>query len=280
MRDDRGIEALERQRSVIARRARRDRVGEPGVAVEPALDFADDRDAAGDGVEQFAKARDFCGAGLEAERRESRRGAVRQRAARLGQPVERAVMEDHRFAVGAELNVAFDGEAAAECGLGRVQRVLDDRAPRVVQAAMGDRPRGQPSWRVRRHQATSNVASTSATALSGRWATPTVVRAWRPASPKISAIRSEAPFIACGRASNGPATLKKPPSRITLLIRSRSPSAALACASRLIAQSRAAARPIATSAPGPSLPIWAGASLPSRPIGNWPEMTSIAPSRA
>ncbi len=55
---------------------------------------------------------------------------------------------------------------------------------------------------------TRNTASTSASAFSGRWATPTVVRACRPRAPRTSTMRSEAPFIAWGSGSNAPATLK------------------------------------------------------------------------
>ena len=48
---------------------------------------------------------------------------------------------------------------------------------------MGDRPRDQP---VETHGAISNRPSTSQIASSGKWATPTVVRAWRPFSPNNS----------------------------------------------------------------------------------------------
>ena len=55
-------------------------------------------------------------------------------------------------------------------------------------------------------------------------------------------MRSDAPFIAWGRASKLEATLKNPPSRTTCATRSRSPSASRAWASTLTAQRRAASR--------------------------------------
>ena len=65
-------------------------------------------------------------------------------------------------------------------------------------------------------------------------------RAWRPLSPKTSTIRSDAPFITFGPSVKPGAELMKPPRRTTRTTLSRSPSAALSCASRLIAQARAA----------------------------------------
>ncbi len=47
-----------------------------------------------------------------------------------------------------------------------------------------------------------NVASTSTVALRGNTATPTAVRACRPASPKISTNKSEAPLTTAGTDSN------------------------------------------------------------------------------
>ena len=66
--------------------------------------------------------------------------------------------------------------------------------------------------------------------------TPTVVRAWRPLSPNAVTIRSDAPFITLGPSAKPGAELMKPPSRTTRATLSRSPSAALSCASRLTAQ--------------------------------------------
>ena len=80
------------------------------------------------------------------------------------------------------------------------------------------------------------MPSTSTAASAGSEATPTVVRAWRPLSPKAATIRSEAPFSTLGPSRKSGAELMKPPSRTTRTTLSRSPSAALICASRLIAQ--------------------------------------------
>ena len=124
---------------------------------------------------------------------------VGKRAARARQAAQIVVVEHHRFAVAAELDVAFDREAAGDRRFGGADRVFRQALGRVVETAMGDRPRRQPGRRA--HGAISNSASTSAIDPSGRKATPTVVRAWRPRSPNAAAIRSEAPFIACGSAS-------------------------------------------------------------------------------
>ena len=58
---------------------------------------------------------------------------------------------------------------------------------RIVQAAVGDRPCGEPGGGAHR---TSNRPSTSTAASSGSSATPTVDRAWRPRSPSTATIRS------------------------------------------------------------------------------------------
>src|SRR5712671_2389723 len=106
-----------------------------------------------------------------------------------------------------------------------------------MQAAMGDRPRRQPVGGA--HQETSNTPSTSTAASDGSEATPTVVRAWRPLSPKAATIRSEAPLSTFGPSRKSGAELTNPPRRTTRTTLSRSPSAALICANRLMAQPRA-----------------------------------------
>ena len=69
----------------------------------------------------------------------------------------------------------------------------------------------------------------------------------------------------------------KPPSRTTRTTLSRSPSAALTCASRLMAQARAAFWPSSIETLAPSLPL--ATSLPSAPRQSWPETTSNVPVR-
>ena len=70
---------------------------------------------------------------------------------------------------------------------------------------MGDRARGKPGGGGHdvlscqgAIQASSKSASTSVATPSGRAATPTAERAWRPFSPKTSTIRSEAPLTTFG----------------------------------------------------------------------------------
>ena len=53
----------------------------------------------------------------------------------------------HGFAVGGELDVAFDGEIAVDGGKRRARHVFDDAARAIMQAAMGHRPRRQPVGR-------------------------------------------------------------------------------------------------------------------------------------
>ena len=88
-------------------------------------------------------------------------------------------MEDDRLAVGGALDVAFDGKTRGDGGAGGAERVFNPSVP--MPPAMGDRAGGQPV-----QGAISNNPSTSQMALSGRCATPTVVRACRPFSPKTS----------------------------------------------------------------------------------------------
>src|SRR5271167_5050963 len=136
-------------------------------------------------------------------------------------------MKNKGFSVSAHLDVEFDRETAGDRRLRRSKRVFDHAPGLIVETAMGDRTLDEPGGSVDRRQAlTSKTASISASALSGRCETPTVPRAWRPLAPNNSATRSEAPFIAWGRASKDDATLKNPPSRTTCSTRSRSPSAA------------------------------------------------------
>ena len=151
----------------------------------------------------------------------------------------------------------LDGEITGDRGLRRARHVLDDAAGAVVQPAMGDRPRRQPVRRAHRTpaQATSKMPSTSTAASAGNEATPTVVRAWRPLSPNAATIRSDAPFSTFGPSTKSGAELTNPPSRTTRTTLSRSPSAALICASRLMAQPRAAALPCSIGDAGAELAL-------------------------
>src|SRR6266568_3206800 len=148
-------------------------------------------------------------------------------------------MEHHGVAVGGQLQVAFDRVVAGDRSRKGRWHILDHARRRIVQAAVGHRSRNEPV-EAGHDQATSNSPSTSTAASSGSDATPTVVRACRPLSPNTSTIRSEAPFMTLGPSRNVGSELMKPPSRTTRTILSRSPSAILTWARRLIAQARAA----------------------------------------
>ena len=111
--------------------------------------------------------------------------------------------------------------------------------------------------------------------IIGSAATPTVVRACRPLSPNAATIRSDAPFMTFGTVEESRAELMKPPSRTTRATLSRSPSAALSCASRLIAQARAAFWPSSTDTPRAELALGDELALASRQ--SWPETNSRVP---
>ena len=65
-------------------------------------------------------------------------------AAALGQPAERIVMMHHGLAVGADLQVAFDAVAAGNGGGESAGGILDHAGGGIMQAAMGQRSRGEP----------------------------------------------------------------------------------------------------------------------------------------
>src|SRR5262245_51061513 len=123
-------------------------------------------------------------------------------------------MVDHCLAVGRDLHIALDRVVSHDGGAKCRRRILNDASRGVVQSAVSDRSCGQPV----RHggtQLTSNSPSTSTAESSGSTGTPTVVRAWRPLSPKAATIRSDAPFITLGPSRNVGIELMKPPRRIT-----------------------------------------------------------------
>ena len=119
------VEALERERAVISRGEGGGAVGDAPVAVEPALELADDRRPAGDGLEKRREGRRRLAGPLDADLRDLGRAEGGKGPCRVGQAIERFIMENNRFAVGAQLDVAFDGEAAGDRRFRRPQRVFD-----------------------------------------------------------------------------------------------------------------------------------------------------------
>src|SRR6478752_4406099 len=238
------------------------------------------RDAAGGQRAEIAKRHHPLGRVLERDLLELASGQAAQCARAVGEAAERVVMVHHRLAVGGELDIDFDGEISVDRSGYSARHVLDNAVGTIVQTAMGDRPCGQPIRGVQAPvsaQDTSKMPSTSIAASAGREATPTVVRAWRPLSPKAATIKSDAPFMTFGPSRKSGAELTKPPSRTTRMTLSRSPSAALIWASRLMAQPRAAALPCSTVTPAPSLPL--AISLPCESKQSWPETNSRFPVR-
>src|SRR5205085_1819573 len=225
------------------------------VAVKMALDLDHQRHAAGDHGAEVAERHHPLGRVLERDGLQLGGGFLDQLAGGFGKAAQRMVVMHHGFVVGGLLDVDLDREIACNRSLHRARHVLDDAAGNVVQAAMGDRAGCQPIRSAHSPQATSNTPSTSTAASAGSEATPTVVRAWRPLSPKAATIRSEAPLRTFGPSKKSGAELMKPPRRTTRTTLSRSPSAALTWASRLIAQPRAAAAPSSMVTPAPSLPL-------------------------
>src|SRR5690606_17470873 len=103
------------------------------------------------------------------------------------------VMEDHRHAVGRQLDVAFYGEAGFGGAREGRQGIFPDGPVHVVVAAMGDGEVFDPGCGC--HASISMMASISTAALRGSAAMPTAARACFPASPRMSATRLEAPLI-------------------------------------------------------------------------------------
>ena len=142
--DHGGVERHHRHRPAIARQHLGDAPHQPQVAVEMALELEHQRGAAGDQIAQFAERHHAVGGRLETHRLELGGGHVGEPAAALGEAAQRIVVMHHGLAVGADLEIGFDAEAAGDGGLQRPTRCSRSRRRGIVQAAMGDRPRGQP----------------------------------------------------------------------------------------------------------------------------------------
>src|SRR5690606_32076131 len=106
------------------------------------------------------------------------------------------VVDDDGNAIGGDGDVALDRIALPASAFECRERVLPAFAIEVMQAAMRDRPLGQPvePGVSGGHQASSRMASTSTGAFSGSEAMPTAERACWPRSPKTSMNSCEAPL--------------------------------------------------------------------------------------
>src|SRR6185312_8492079 len=270
-----GIEAHERGGAAIFGRDAGGFFGELNVAVPMAFQFDDDRNAPGDASEKFLQRRNAARAILEGNTTQRGEVHVAQHAFSHRQTIKRVIVKDDDFTVSSELDVAFDAVARGRRDFGGLDGVLHQRAAEgaIVQPAMRDGTRRQPA---KIAHSTSKMASTSTEASKGSSATPTVVRAWRPASPKISTMRSEAPFITFGSSAKVGTALMKPPRRTHRLILSRSPSVAFACTSTLMSAIRAAAWPRSGEVSAPSLPLM---NSPPGVAETWPEQNRRLPVR-
>src|SRR5471030_969786 len=148
------------------------------------------------------------------------------------------------------------------------------RVGQAVPARRADfRGTGDKSCRIR--HLISKTASTSTATPRGSEPTPTAARACLPASPNSAAIRSLAPLATSGCWRYSGAALTNTPTFRQRTTRSRSPPhALLSCASRLMAQSCAAAWPASSGMSTPSLPTYFKA--PSA-MGIWPERKTRLP---
>src|SRR3546814_17498534 len=101
-------------------------------------------------------------------------------------------MEDHRHAVGRQLDVALYGEAGLGGAREGRQGIFPDGLVHVVVATMGDGDVFDPGCGG--HASISMMASISTAALRGSAAMPPAARACFPASPRMSGTRWAAPL--------------------------------------------------------------------------------------
>src|SRR5499427_8561648 len=188
--DKRGVKRHNGDRPMIARKHGGGSRRKPKVAVEPALEFDDERRAPGHEVEQVSEGHHPVGGRTERHAFESRGGHIAERACAISQTAKRIVMINHGLVIGADLQVGLN--AIVACYRRRRSRcgVFDDTLRAIMEPPMGDRAGGQPAEAWFRSQTassshsscavahdTSNVPSTSTAASAGSTATPTVVRA-------------------------------------------------------------------------------------------------------
>ena len=138
---------------------------------------------------------------------------------------------------------------------------------------MGDGLRNEPAGRL----LDSNIPSTSTQASSGSSATPMVERAWRPASPKASTIRSEAPFMTGARLCEGRHGIDEAAEAHATHDLVEIAHGSLELSQQVDgAKARGLLPDLWRNSPAPSLPSCASASLPSWPRQSWPEMMTSA----
>jgi hypothetical protein len=139
-----GSKGHQRDRIITTRDHLRDASGEGEVAVEAALDLHHHGHAAADEVEEFSKCGDVVVAVPEGDgcQRGGRAGV--DAPALAGEAVKREVVEHDGLAVGRELHIAFDGEAARDGSAGRAGRVLEHAVGDHVEPTMCHGLGGKP----------------------------------------------------------------------------------------------------------------------------------------
>ena len=93
------VEALEGERAVISGGEGGDAVGDPPVAVEPALELADERGPTGDGLEKRGEGRRRFACALDSNLGDVGRAHGRQRARRVGQTIQSFIMKNNGLSV-------------------------------------------------------------------------------------------------------------------------------------------------------------------------------------
>jgi hypothetical protein len=76
---------------------------------------------------------------------EHRRGETIEPFGTLGEAPQSIVVIDHGLTVAAELHIDFDAKASLHRCLNRACGVFDQAAGGIMQTAMRNRPRGQPT---------------------------------------------------------------------------------------------------------------------------------------
>ena len=138
---DRGVEGHDRHRTDIVREGAIHRSAQRGDPSPRRFQLDEKRRSAGDQPKHLGQSRDRLRRAAQPDPGQGLGGEVANRSFRLGQPLQPVVMEDHRLAVGARLDVELDSVAGVDRCLEGGPAILDSAV--AVQSAMRERPRNQ-----------------------------------------------------------------------------------------------------------------------------------------